>query len=285
MLKMGKLYVVGTPIGNLGDMSPRAVETLCECDFIAAEDTRVTMKILNHFSIKKPMISYFEHNKIERGDVIIARIMSGEDCALVTDAGMPAISDPGEDLVRKCHEAGIQVVSVPGPCAFSTAVAISGMETARFTFEGFLSMNKNSRKQHLDSLKNERRTMVFYEAPHKFSATLSDMLETFGDREIAIVREITKIHEEVIRTTLKEAKEKYEKENIKGELVLIISGAKEEKKEMTLSDAVKIAQGKMKEGASLNESAKYAAKETGIKKNLIYKILNEEIEGAEDGNY
>lgn len=284
MLKMGKLYVVGTPIGNLGDMSPRAVETLSGCDFIAAEDTRVTMKILNHFSIKKPMISYFEHNKIERGEVIISRIMSGEDCALVTDAGMPAISDPGEDLVRQCHEAGIQVCAVPGPCAFSTALAISGMETGRFTFEGFLSMNKNSRREHLNSLKNEQRTMVFYEAPHKLASTLSDMLETFGDREISIVREITKIHEEVIRTTLKSAKEKYENESIKGEIVLIVSGVKKEKEEMTLQQAVEIAKEKMHEGASLNESAKYAAKETGIKKNLIYKTLNEESEGIKDGD-
>ncbi|MBQ7654624.1 MAG: 16S rRNA (cytidine(1402)-2'-O)-methyltransferase, partial [Clostridia bacterium] len=155
---MSKLFVVGTPIGNLGDLSPRAVETLCECDFIAAEDTRVTMKILNHFQIKKPAVSYFEHNKIERGDMIVARILSGESCALVTDAGMPAISDPGEDLVRQCHEAGIPVVAVPGPCAFSTALAISGMETGRFTFEGFLSMNKTQRKKHLASLEKEERT-------------------------------------------------------------------------------------------------------------------------------
>lgn len=225
---MSKLYVVGTPIGNLSDMSPRAVQTLCECDFIAAEDTRVTLKILNHFQIKKPMISYFEHNKIERGEMIVQRILGGESCAIVTDAGMPAISDPGEDLVRQCHEAGIEVVSVPGPCAFATALAISGMETGRFTFEGFLSMNKNGRSEHLESLKNEQRTMIFYEAPHKLPATLKDMSEVFGDREIAIVRELTKIHEEVIRTTLSEAKEKYENENIKGEIVLIVAGKQEE---------------------------------------------------------
>lgn len=274
---MSKLFVVGTPIGNLGDLSPRAVETLCECDFIAAEDTRVTMKILNHFQIKKPTVSYFEHNKFERGDMIVARILSGESCALVTDAGMPAISDPGEDLVRQCHEAGIPVVSVPGPCAFSTALAVSGMETGRFTFEGFLSANKSVRKKHLSSLEKEERTMVFYEAPHKLLATLGDMAETFGaDRKIAVVRELTKIHEEVFRTTIGEAIEKYENEPPRGEIVLIISGNKEKQVELQLEDAVEIAKEKIKEGNSLNESAKLAAKETGIKKNLIYKVLTQE---------
>lgn len=273
---MSRLFVVGTPIGNLGDFSPRAVETLCECDFVAAEDTRVTMKILNHFQIKKPMISYFEHNKIERGEMIISRILAGESCALVTDAGMPAISDPGEDLVRQCHEVGIPVVAVPGPCAFSTALAISGMETGRFTFEGFLSMNKTVRKSHLQSLENEERTMIFYEAPHKLCSTLCDIAETFGDeRKIAVVRELTKIHEEVFRTTIGEAIEKYENEPPKGEIVLIVSGEKEKKEKMMLEDAVKIAKEKMEEGISLNESAKLAAKETGIKKNLIYKALVE----------
>lgn len=274
---MSKLFVVGTPIGNLGDLSPRAVETLCECDFIAAEDTRVTMKILNHFQIKKPTVSYFEHNKNERGDMIVARILSGESCALVTDAGMPAISDPGEDLVRQCHEAGIPVVSVPGPCAFSTALAISGMETGRFTFEGFLSMNKSLRKKHLSSLQKEERTMVFYEAPHKLLATLGDMAETFGeDRKIAVVRELTKIHEEVFRATIGEAIEKYENEPPRGEIVLIISGNKEKQAQLQLEDAVEIAKEKMEEGNSLNESAKLAAKETGIKKSLIYKALTQE---------
>lgn len=274
---MSKLFVVGTPIGNLGDLSPRAVETLCECDFIAAEDTRVTMKILNHFQIKKPAVSYFEHNKIERGDMIVARILSGESCALVTDAGMPAISDPGEDLVRQCHEAGIPVVAVPGPCAFSTALAISGMETGRFTFEGFLSMNKTQRKKHLASLEKEERTMVFYEAPHKLLSTLCDMAETFGEeRKIAIVRELTKIHEEVFRTTIGQAVEKYEAEQPKGEIVIIVSGSKEKQAQLMLEDAVKIAREKIKEGNSINESAKLAAKETGIKKNMIYKALTQE---------
>lgn len=270
---MSKLFVVGTPIGNLGDFSPRAIETLSNCDFIAAEDTRVTMKILNHFGIKKPLISYFEHNKRERGEEIIARIMNGESCCLVTDAGMPAISDPGEDLVFLCHENKVKVESVPGPCAFSTALAISGMPSGRFTFEGFLSINKNARKEHLQSLKNEERTMIFYEAPHKLSATLIDMLSFFGDRSIAIVREITKIHEEVIRTTLKEASEKFSEKAPKGEIVLIINGAPHVTISYSLEDAVKIANEKINENFSKNDAAKFAAKETGLKKSEIYKEL------------
>ena len=205
----GKLYVVGTPIGNLGDMSPRAVETLEMVDFIAAEDTRVTLKLLNHFSIKKPMISYFEHNKYERGEIICQRILSGENCAVVTDAGMPCISDPGELLVKQCREYGIKVAAVPGASAVITALALSGLPTGRFTFEGFLSVNKKSRREHLNEVKNEKRTMIFYEAPHKLNATLRDMLEAFGDRNIAVVRELTKIHEEVINTTLEKAVAEY----------------------------------------------------------------------------
>ena len=199
----GKLYVVGTPIGNLSDFSPRAVQTLADVDFIAAEDTRVTLKILNHFGIKKEAVSYYEHNKREKGELICARIAAGENCAIVTDAGMPAISDPGQELVEQCHERGIQVVSVPGPTAFATALAISGMDTGRFTFEGFLSVSKKSRFEHLDEIKDEKRTMVFYEAPHKLVNTLRDLYAALGNRKIAIVREITKIHEEVIKTTLK----------------------------------------------------------------------------------
>ena len=196
------LYVVGTPIGNMGDMTPRAVETLASVDFIAAEDTRVTLKLLNHFEIKKPMTSYFEHNRREKGEQILARLQGGESCALVTDAGMPAISDPGEDLVKLCHDGGVPVAVVPGPTAFASALALSGMPSGRFTFEGFLSMNKQSRRAHLQSLENEPRTMLFYEAPHKLKATLADLRETFGgEREIALVRELTKIHEEVLRLT------------------------------------------------------------------------------------
>lgn len=272
---MSKLYIVGTPIGNLGDFSPRAVETLSECDFIAAEDTRVTLKLLNHFGIKKNMVSYFEHNRRERGEMIVSRILSGETCALVTDAGMPAISDPGEDLVNLCHENGIKVESVPGPCAFTTALALSGMPSGRFTFEGFLSVNKPSRKEHLDSLKNETRTMLFYEAPHKLGATLKDMFSAFGDREIAIVREITKIHEQVIRTTLSQAVEAYGDGGLKGEIVLVIHGAEPvaNDDEMTLDDAVKMAKKSVENGLSVSEAAKQAAKISGYKKGEIYKCL------------
>lgn len=272
---MSKLYVVGTPIGNLGDFSPRAVETLEKVDFIAAEDTRVTLKLLNHFGIKKSMVSYFEHNKRERGEMITERILDGESCALVTDAGMPAISDPGEDLVRLCHEKGIAVESVPGPCAFTTALALSGFPSGRFTFEGFLSVNKPSRREHLRSLEKETRTMLFYEAPHKLGATLKDMNKTFGNREIAIVREITKLHEEVIRTTLDEAAEKYADGSVKGEIVLVIKGAEIEESdgEMTLEQATQLARQSVENGMSLSEAAKQAAKLSGCKKGDIYKAL------------
>lgn len=269
----GKLYVLGTPIGNLGDLSPRAVETLEAVDFIAAEDTRVTLKLLNHFGIKKEMVSYFEHNKRERGEQITARILGGESCAIVTDAGMPAISDPGEDLVRMCHELGIEVESVPGPTAFATALAISGMNTGRFTFEGFLSVSKKSRREHLEELVSEKRTMVFYEAPHKLSATLDDMLKYFGARNIAIVRELTKIHEEVIRTTLADASARYHEEKPKGEIVLIIEGKKEQESEITFDEAVEKAQKLVEGGMSVNAAAKEIAGITPYKKNDIYKSL------------
>lgn len=269
----GKLYVVGTPIGNLEDFSPRAKRILSEVDFIAAEDTRVTVKLLNHLGISKPMIAYFEHNKKERGNVVIDRILNGENCAIVTDAGMPAISDPGEDLIRECHENGIAVESVPGPTAFATAMALSGMPSGRFCFEGFLSVNKPSRRQHLDEVKNEHRTMIFYEAPHKLIKTLADMYEAFGERNIAIVREITKIHETVMRTTFSEALAYYTEHEPRGEYVLIIEGAKEETQTYTLEDAVAIAQKFVQEGQSTSFAAKESAKITGIKKSDIYKML------------
>ena len=224
----GKLFVVGTPIGNLSDFSPRAIETLSQVDFIAAEDTRVTIKLLNKFNISTPMVSYHKYSTNERGEEICARIENGENCAIVTDAGMPCISDPGELLVKECAERGIQICAVPGPTALATAVAISGLPTGRFAFEGFLSVNKPSRREHLISLIREKRTMVFYEAPHKLSATLRDMLQYFGDRRISIVRELTKVHEEVIRTTLAEAAEKCSDDSIKGEIVLVIEGCHEE---------------------------------------------------------
>lgn len=270
----GKLYVVGTPIGNLEDFSPRAVRILSEADFIAAEDTRVTVKLLNHFDIKKEMLSYYEHNKNTKGNLIIERILKGESCALVSDAGMPAISDPGEDLVRAAHGAGITVESIPGPSALVTALAISGMESGRFCFEGFLSVNKISRKKHLDELKNERRTMIFYEAPHKLNATLRDMLKVFGDRKIALVRELTKIHETVFNTTLSGAVEFYTDNPPKGEFVLIIEGKKEEETEQyTLEDAVALAKKLTEEGKSTSSAAKEAAEISGIKKGDIYKAL------------
>lgn len=274
ILEKGVLYVVGTPIGNLSDFSPRAAETLAGVDFIAAEDTRVTVKLLNHFGIKKPLISYFEHNKTEKGGMIVDRIASGETCALVSDAGMPAISDPGEDLVALCAARGIKVLVVPGPTAVISALAVSGLPTGRFTFEGFLSVNKKSRREHLAEVKNETRTMVFYEAPHKLPYTLKDMAETFGDRRIALVREITKIHEECIRTTLFKAVEYYEENAPKGEFVLVIEGAKpEEKKELTLEDAVEIARQAVENGSSASDAAKEAAKISGFKKGEIYKLL------------
>ena len=274
ILEKGVLYVVGTPIGNLSDFSPRAAETLAGVDFIAAEDTRVTVKLLNHFGIKKPLVSYFEHNKQEKGSVIVDRIAAGETCAIVSDAGMPAISDPGEDLVALCAERGIKVLVVPGPSAVISALAVSGLPTGRFTFEGFLSVNKKSRREHLNEVKNEPRTMVFYEAPHKLPYTLKDMAEAFGDRRIALVREISKIHEECIRTTLYKAVEYYEENAPKGEFVLVIEGAKpEEKKELTIEDAVEIARKAVENGSSASDAAKEAAKLSGFKKGEIYKLL------------
>ncbi len=275
----GTLYVVGTPIGNLGDISPRALDILEKCDFIAAEDTRVTLKLLNHFGIKKPMVSYFEHNRFERGPVIADRILSGETAAIVTDAGMPAISDPGEDLVKLCHEKGIKVESVPGPCAFATALAISGMPSKRFTFEGFVSTDKAERREHISSLKNETRTMIFYEAPHKLLNTLKDLEAVLGNREIAIVRELTKIHEEVIRTDFASAIKRYSEETIKGEIVLIVGGAApEEAQAMTLEQAVCYAKDLVDSGESKSNAAKIAAKESGFKKGEIYRLLIEEDE-------
>lgn len=271
----GILYVTGTPIGNLSDLSPRAVETLESVDFIAAEDTRVTLKLLNHFGIKKPMVSYFEHNKRERGEIICARIEQGENCAIVTDAGMPCISDPGEDLVKLCEERGIKTVVIPGPSAVISALAVSGLSTGGFTFEGFLSVNKKSRSDHLKSLANEHRTMIFYEAPHKLPQTLRDLYASFGDRKLTIVREITKIHEEVIRTTTKNAAENLSDGSVKGEIVLVLEGAPQvdDTEEFTLEYAVETAKKLIENGARATDAAKEAAALTGFKKNEIYKEL------------
>ena len=270
----GKLVVVGTPIGNLSDFSPRAVQALSEADFIAAEDTRVTMKLLNHFHIKKPLVSYFEHNKYARGTVICARMEAGETCALVSDAGMPAISDPGELLVAQCAERGIPVFVVPGPSAVVSALAVSGLPTGRFTFEGFLSVNKKSRREHLEELRDEHRTMVFYEAPHKLAVTLADLFATLGDRRISLVRELTKIHEEVIRTTLSEAAARYADGSARGEFVLVVEGApKTAPTPEPEQDAVAVAQNYVAQGLSTSEAAKRAAAETGRKKSEIYREI------------
>ncbi len=274
---IGRLTLVGTPIGNLSDFSPRAIEALETCDLIAAEDTRVTLKLLNHFGINKPLVSYFEHNKRERGNMLCDRLLAGENVALVTDAGMPAISDPGEDIVAMCHERGIPVGVVPGPTAMATALAVSGLPTGRFTFEGFLSVNKKERRAHLDSLVHEPRTMVFYEAPHKLLATLGDLLAAFGDRPVALVRELTKIHEEVVRTTLDEAVARYTADAPRGEFVLVVGGAPaEERAALSPAAAAEIAAQYMADGMSASEAAKTAAAECGCKKGDIYRLLMKE---------
>ena len=270
----GTLTLVGTPIGNLGDFSPRAVAALEGCDFIAAEDTRVTLKLLNHFGITKPLVSYHEHNKRDRGEQVCARLLAGENGVLVSDAGMPAISDPGEDLVALCRQKGIPVGVVPGPTAVTTALALAGLPTGRFTFEGFLSVNKKERREHLAELTDERRTMVFYEAPHKLVTTLADLLDTLGDREVALVRELTKVHEEVVSTTLSAAVEKYTAEPPRGEFVLIVRGAAPTQAAAADPDtAVALARGYMAEGMPPSEAAKKAAAATGLKKGDIYKAL------------
>ncbi len=270
----GILYLVPTPIGNLGDISVRCRETLENADFIAAEDTRVSLKLLNHLGIKKSLVSYYEHNKAFKGEQIVERILAGETCALVSDAGSPAISDPGEDLVRQCAAAGITVTAIPGPCAAITALSISAQSTGRFCFEGFLSTSKKSRREHLDSLKTEQRTMIFYEAPHKLLNTLEDMKETFGpDRAISLCRELTKLHEEVVRTTLGEAVEKYTQSPPKGEFVLIIAGAEpvaEEKPSET--DAAAYLARLLESGMSRKDAIKQTAKDLNLPKNAVYDL-------------
>ena len=267
----GILYLVGTPIGNLGDFSPRAAEVLRSVDFVAAEDTRVTLKLLNHFDIKKPLVSYYEHNRASSGDKILSRILSGENCALVTDAGMPAVSDPGEDLVRICAENGVEIQAVPGPCSVVCALALSGLPTGRFTFEGFLSTAKKSRFEHLNELCDEKRTMVFLEAPHKLNATLADMLSVFGDREITISREMTKLHEETLRFTLSEAVEYFKATPPRGEFVLCVRGAAEQAHpQMELGSALDVVMRYRDSGLSLKDAAKRASEETGYSKKALY---------------
>ena len=269
----GTLYLVATPIGNLGDMSPRALDTLKNADFIAAEDTRVTLKLLNHFDIKKPLVSYYEHNRASSGEKIISRILSGESCALVTDAGMPAVSDPGEDLVRLAAENGITVTVIPGACSVVAALALSALPTGRFTFEGFLSTAKKSRFEHLNSLKNEERTMVFLEAPHKLNATLSDMLEVLGDRDVSLCRELTKLHEEVIRTTLSQAVAHFAETPPRGEFVLVVKGAEQVREIITPEEALKVAKAYRENGLAVKDAAKRASEETGVSKKELYAAL------------
>lgn len=268
----GMLYLVPTPIGNLQDISIRCQKTLENADFIAAEDTRVTLKLLNHLGIKKNLVSYYEHNKSQKGNVILERILAGETCALVSDAGSPAISDPGEDLVKQCAQAGITVCAIPGPCAVITALSISGQSTGRFCFEGFLSTAKKSRREHLESLKSEQRTMVFYEAPHKLLNTLESMMEVFGGkRSISLCRELTKLHEEVVRTTLQDAITRYTQEPPKGEFVLVVAGASApEKISHTPQDAATRVATLMADGMSRKDAVKQTAQELELPKNVVY---------------
>lgn len=271
----GKLFVVGTPIGNLGDITYRAVETLKTVDFICAEDTRVTVKLLNHYEIKKPLVSYHEHSARQVSENIVSRILSGESCAVVSDAGMPCISDPGEDLVRRCIKNEIPIEVVPGPTAMASAVAISGLSTSRFAFEGFLSVTKKQRYAHLQSVSKDPHTLIFYEAPHKLVSTLNDMLEYFGDRKISLCRELTKIYEEVIRTTVSGAIEYYKDKTPKGEYALIIEGYNEEAalEEITIEEAAEQAQKLISEGMKAVDACKETAKATGFKKSDIYSRL------------
>ncbi len=275
----GKLYVVGTPIGNLSDMTPRALETLKNVDFIAAEDTRVTLKLLNFFDIKNNLVSYHEHNRAEKGRQILSRLIAGENCAVVTDAGMPCISDPGEDLVALCRQEGIAVEVVPGPTAAMSAIAVSGITCARFCFEGFLSTSKKSRYEHLESLKNESRTMIFYEAPHKLKNTLNDFKKYFGgERRISLCRELTKLHEQVLLMSLDEAVSYYEQNEPRGEFVLVLEGAEIKKQDLSLDDCIELMLENVRAGKSKNDAARLVAKQSGFRKNELYKLLidNEE---------
>ena len=274
----GTLYLVPTPIGNLGDISPRAADTLAQADFIAAEDTRVTLKLLNHLGIKKPLVSYYRHNTAQSGQAILNRLLAGECCALVTDAGTPAVSDPGEERVALCAGHGVEVAAIPGPCALITALSVSGLPTGRFTFEGFLAMNKKNRRAHLEALREERRTMIFYEAPHKLAATLADLAQALGpDRRIALCRELTKLHEEVRRTTLAQAAAFYAQNPPRGEFVLVVEGAPEQAAagEITAEQALVRVEELMEQGLSLRDAARQAAAETGQSKNALYKLALE----------
>lgn len=271
-----KLYLVATPIGNLSDMSKRAIEVLESVDFVAAEDTRNTLKLFNKFGIKKPMVSYFEHNKRERGEYIVSRIENGENCALVTDAGTPAISDPGEDIVKLCAEKNVDIVPIPGACAFVQALIISGLDTGRFSFEGFLSVNKPQRSKHLEEIKMQAQTLIFYEAPHKLRKTLADLYEHFGDRRISLCRELTKMYEQVIRTTISGAIKYFEEKEPKGEFVLVVEGFKqEESKQLTKEEILKKTESLIKKGMDKKTAIKEIALEAGIPKREVYQMVVE----------
>ena len=275
----GTLYIVSTPIGNLGDITVRALETLKSVDFVAAEDTRVALRLLSHFEISKPLVSYYEHNRRERGEEVVRRILGGEDCALTTDAGTPVVSDPGGMLVAQCREAGIPVRTVPGPCALISAFTLAGLESTRFTFEGFLSMNRRSRREHLESLRGEKRPMIFYEAPHKLISTLEDFEEVFGgDRGLLIARELTKLHEESRRTTVAEALAGYRETPPRGEFVLVVDGAPEDAAaaEDAMTAAVRDAREKVAAGQSKRDAARYAAEAYGVARNAVYEALTRE---------
>lgn len=267
----GMLYLVPTPIGNLGDISRRCREILEEVDFIAAEDTRVTLKLLNHLELKKKLVSYHRHNAEASGKLVLERLLTGESCALVTDAGTPAVSDPGEELVALCVAHGVEVCAIPGPCALIVALSVSGLPTARFTFEGFLPMNRKNRKAQLNALKQEQRTMLFYEAPHKLNATLSDFCEIFGaERRIALCRELTKLHEEVRRTTVGEAVTWYRDNPPRGEFVLVVEGAAPEMQIADPDSALEQVMTLREQGFSLKAACKQVSEQCGISKNQLY---------------
>ena len=268
----GTLYLVPTPIGNLGDISRRVADTLEAVDFIAAEDTRVTLKLLNHLGLKKPLMSYYRHNTDTAGQQVLERLLSGESCALCTDAGTPAVSDPGEDLVALCAAHDVRVEALPGPCALVVALSVSGLPTARFVFEGFLPMNKKNRRSRLETLAVEERTILLYEAPHKLVSTLSDLAAALGpERRVSLCRELTKLHEEVWRATLGEALERYKAEAPRGEFVLVVEGAPaREKEEVTLADGLDRVEELVAEGSSRKDAVKQAAKELGLSRNELY---------------
>ncbi len=267
----GKLYLVATPIGNLGDLSPRAAETLAAADFVAAEDTRVSLKLLNHFNIKKPLVSYHEHNQAAAGPAILNRLLSGETCALVTDAGTPAVSDPGEGLVALCAENGVEVLAIPGCCAAVSALAVSGLPTGRFVFEGFLPVNRGERRERLAELAGEERTMILYEAPHRLRATLADLAEALGDRRITLCRELTKLHEETRRTTLSEALARYTENDPKGEFVLVLAGRERPaERAVTLEEGVDMVLSRREKGERMKDAVRQVASDTGLGRNELY---------------